>query len=550
MGRSRERKGKHVKGSEVSEQDCNEGTAARTRPISYEEIMLKRKSKKLRGSDEIVDQGDKEVRDSSSIRTENASTAHEPERTYERSKDSSGARKNMSEETGMKSSRNVVEKASLRSTIHKQKDSDILESDKQLKAETSKDLNTVDKGRSEKSMRERRRDEKSTDYSKNVYEKKSFGDLVVRDRQRDVKEMRVEKVSKRSHRNGDDKKKGEKDATKKHVLRKERGSVIPDRNERKETFESHYDKQRHKRERSRSRDREDRHKRSPSPREHKRTSHHVKDHELSSHTPKDRSGRPQSSTDRSRLTNNGSSSSRKRHGGSTSGIGGYSPRKRRTEDAAKTPSPSHRSPEKRTAKWDVAPSGADKNMSGSVSSNLQTSNANQKTPLNTQEVTTAIPKYLAMSNALSAMSANSLSTKQRVSIDSVQLTEATRPMRRLYVENVPASASDKALMEFLNNFLLSAGFNHVLGAQPCISCNIHKEKGHAIVEFLTPEDTSAALSLNGCSFSGSTLTMRRPKDYVEVVIQKHSNHYCESICAHTSLVCISVCVFSFTNTFI
>ena len=65
---------------------------------------------------------------------------------------------------------------------------------------------------------------------------------------------------------------------------------------------------------------------------------------------------------------------------------------------------------------------------------------------------------------------SSLSSKHIVSLDSVQLTEATRPMRSLYVENVPASASEKAIMESFNNFLLSYGVNHIRGTQPCISC--------------------------------------------------------------------------------
>ncbi|TXG46775.1 hypothetical protein EZV62_026069 [Acer yangbiense] len=70
-----------------------------------------------------------------------------------------------------------------------------------------------------------------------------------------------------------------------------------------------------------------------------------------------------------------------------------------------------------------------------------------------------------------------------------------RPMRRLYVENVPASASEKAVMEFLNNIFLSLGANYVLGSLRCISCNIQEEKGQALVEFLTPEDASAARCL-------------------------------------------------------
>lgn len=48
---------------------------------------------------------------------------------------------------------------------------------------------------------------------------------------------------------------------------------------------------------------------------------------------------------------------------------------------------------------------------------------------------------------------------------------------------------------------------------------INKEKNQALVEFLTPQDASAALSLDGCSFAGSNLKIRRPKDYVETTVR-------------------------------
>ena len=48
---------------------------------------------------------------------------------------------------------------------------------------------------------------------------------------------------------------------------------------------------------------------------------------------------------------------------------------------------------------------------------------------------------------------------------------------------------------------------------------MHKGKNQALVEFLTPEDASAALSIDGSTFSGSILKIRRPKDFVEVVVQ-------------------------------
>ncbi|KAK3188633.1 hypothetical protein Dsin_028194 [Dipteronia sinensis] len=193
--------------------------------------------------------------------------------------------------------------------------------------------------------------------------------------------------------------------------------------------------------------------------------------------------------DRRRVTSNGSSGHYGRHGGSISGLGGYSPRKRKTEAAAKTP-PINRSPEKKSAKWDVAPVEKDGSFASSVPSNVQTSN--QTTSSNVLEVVSSTPVTSIAVNSLTGVSYSASWTKQNVSVDSVQLTQATWPMRRLYVENVPASASEKAVMEFLNTILLSSGANYVHGSLTCISCN--EEKGQALVEFLTPEDASAALS--------------------------------------------------------
>lgn len=57
---------------------------------------------------------------------------------------------------------------------------------------------------------------------------------------------------------------------------------------------------------------------------------------------------------------------------------------------------------------------------------------------------------------------------------------------------------------------------------------IHKDRGQALVEFLTPEDASAALSFDGSDFSGSILRIRRPKDYVELVVRINIQNFLPS----------------------
>ncbi|GFP83393.1 splicing factor u2af 50 kDa subunit [Phtheirospermum japonicum] len=266
---------------------------------------------------------------------------------------------------------------------------------------------------------------------------------------------------------------------------------------------------REKRRRSRSRERDKRDRgrrsRSHSPKAHKR------DHgEILSHSAKDIPGREHSDVDKKRVSANGSNSHNRRNVGPTSGLGGYSPRKRKTESAARTPSPTRRSPEKKTVGWDLRPVERDSTVASSTLPNLQP--PSQNLAMNVKKFPSLVPPTVVKPIVVSHRTLSS----QMHAIESVQLTQATRPMRRLYVENLPPAASEKDLIECINNSFLSYGGNYIRGTQPCISCIIHKEKSQALLEFLTPEDASSALSLDGMSFSGSNLKLRRPKDFSSV----------------------------------
>jgi len=48
---------------------------------------------------------------------------------------------------------------------------------------------------------------------------------------------------------------------------------------------------------------------------------------------------------------------------------------------------------------------------------------------------------------------------------------------------------------------------------------LHKDRGQALVEFLTAEDASSALSFDGSTLFGSIVKIRRPKDYVEIAVR-------------------------------
>ncbi|VAI24942.1 unnamed protein product [Triticum turgidum subsp. durum] len=287
---------------------------------------------------------------------------------------------------------------------------------------------------------------------------------------------------------------------------------------RREYGKPYREEPRSKRRRSRSRDhdqgRRDR-SLSLSPREQRR-SYHGNDHD--NYPP----GRKYAENDRYRTSDNVGQG-----GGSyqryESRLGGYSPRKRKTvpQDEQLTTTitpPVIRSPEKKPATWDQPPTAADQS---NFFTNLQ--------PIVSQTSSVSVSFSTPKQNPATAL--DTILSGNSSSIDSVQLTQATRPLRRLHIENLTSSASEDMLIGCLNDFLLSSGVNRIQRSkQPCLSCTINKEKRQAFVEFLTPEDATAALSFDGRSFNGSTLRIRRPKEYIEMADTRSSLlFYCGSV---------------------
>ncbi|KAM3237429.1 hypothetical protein P3L10_012458 [Capsicum annuum] len=94
-------------------------------------------------------------------------------------------------------------------------------------------------------------------------------------------------------------------------------------------------------------------------------------------------------------------------------------------------------------------------------------------------------------------------------------------MRRPYIENLPNSGSKKDILDWINSVLLSSGVNRIqdeIVLLTVLLLRIYKEKCQALLEFLTPEDASAALYFDGRSFSYSIVKIRRPKDFVDVAL--------------------------------
>ncbi|WZY81734.1 hypothetical protein YC2023_028118 [Brassica napus] len=288
--------------------------------------------------------------------------------------------------------------------------------------------------------------------------RKRLRSLVVADIPRNENSTKPDSGNKRKNQNGDHMTNRERDVSRRHDPTKVHAVEISERSEKREQPKSDRRDMRERR-RSRSRDHggQERQKRSsPLPKAEKATSRHKRGHEdRSENTVKDRAGKHHF---------NDNDKKSRRYSSSKSELGGYSPRKRREDASAKAASPSNLPSEKKVAKWDLPPTVTSGMFSNSGFSGLQPATQTAYPTMSEVSLTLLKPQIEASFRTPLA--------RQTTSIDSVQLTESTRRS------------------------------NHIKGSEPCISCIINKEKSQALVEFLTPQDASAALSLDGCSFAG------------------------------------------------
>ena len=100
-----------------------------------------------------------------------------------------------------------------------------------------------------------------------------------------------------------------------------------------------------------------------------------------------------------------------------------------------------------------------------------------------------------------------------------------RQSKRLFVTNVPPSASEDTIVNFFN--LQLNGLNVVSSTDPCISAHLNETKSFAMLEFKNPAEATVALALDGTQMddqdtvmNGTTngapsgLDIHRPKDYI------------------------------------
>jgi splicing factor U2AF subunit len=90
--------------------------------------------------------------------------------------------------------------------------------------------------------------------------------------------------------------------------------------------------------------------------------------------------------------------------------------------------------------------------------------------------------------------------------------QASRQARRLYAGNLPPDVTEDELKRFFNKAMID-GNPHGDPGESIVSVYLNLPKKFGFVEFRTPEEATAAMNLDGITFRGQMLTIRRPSDY-------------------------------------
>ncbi|EEH16197.1 hypothetical protein PABG_06284 [Paracoccidioides brasiliensis Pb03] len=113
------------------------------------------------------------------------------------------------------------------------------------------------------------------------------------------------------------------------------------------------------------------------------------------------------------------------------------------------------------------------------------------------------------------------------SINTVLRPSNSRQAKRLFVHNIPPSATEESLVQFFN--LQLNGLNVIKGVDPCVSAQLSKDRSFGLLEFKSSADATVALAFDGITMedtgdmdtsngeangSNQGLSLRRPKDYI------------------------------------
>ncbi|KMZ61277.1 Splicing factor U2af large subunit B [Zostera marina] len=90
---------------------------------------------------------------------------------------------------------------------------------------------------------------------------------------------------------------------------------------------------------------------------------------------------------------------------------------------------------------------------------------------------------------------------------------ATRHARRVYVGGLPPMANEQTIATFFSQVMSAIGGNTSGPGDAVVNVYINHEKKFAFVEMRTVEEASNAMSLDGITFEGVAVRVRRPTDY-------------------------------------
>lgn len=95
----------------------------------------------------------------------------------------------------------------------------------------------------------------------------------------------------------------------------------------------------------------------------------------------------------------------------------------------------------------------------------------------------------------------------------VMTQQATRHARRVYVGGLPPSANEQTIATFFSQVMTAVGGNSAGPGDAVVNVYINYEKKFAFVEMRTVEEASNAMALDGISFEGVSVRVKRPTDY-------------------------------------
>ncbi|KAL5704532.1 hypothetical protein ACHQM5_022944 [Ranunculus cassubicifolius] len=91
--------------------------------------------------------------------------------------------------------------------------------------------------------------------------------------------------------------------------------------------------------------------------------------------------------------------------------------------------------------------------------------------------------------------------------------QATRHARRVYVGGLSPTANEQSVATFFSQVMAAIGGNTAGPGDAVVNVYINHEKKFAFVEMRSVEEASNAMALDGITFEGAPVKVRRPSDY-------------------------------------